>query len=51
MVKTITMAELMKKKPPSPQDQHRERVGKVTLIDGTLSQTTLDGPLSPVRDS
>jgi len=28
MVKTITMAELMKKKPPSPQDQHRERVGK-----------------------
>ncbi len=28
MVKTITMAELMKKKAPSPQDQQRKRVGK-----------------------
>ena len=28
MVKTITMAELKKLKAPSPQDLHRQRVGK-----------------------
>jgi hypothetical protein len=28
MVKSVTMAELRKSKPPSPKDQHRENVGK-----------------------
>jgi hypothetical protein len=28
MVKTITMAELRKLKPPSPEKQHRDNVGR-----------------------
>jgi hypothetical protein len=47
MVKSVTMAELRKSKPPSPKGQHRENVEKVTFTAGTYYPTPLADCPSP----